>query len=146
MPDWRLRRAVLSDAARLTDVIHRAYAPAHARGIVLPDVAGGIAEDIRDHLVWVAVAGAQYGGVIVIVAEKDAAHLANIAVDPSAGGQGVGKVLIEGAIAYLRQHGVTRLDLTTHVDMPENILLYLHLGWRESGREANKVYMTRALG
>ncbi len=35
------------------------------------------------------------------------------------------------------------LRLSTHVDMPENVRLYIHLGWEETGRTGNKVQMKK---
>lgn len=142
----RVRRADPSDAPALTDCVVAAYASAQALGIDLPPVAEGLAEDIRDHLVWVACIGTDLAGGIVVHLSGDRAHLANIAVHPDRGGQGIGRALIDTAIAELVARGVTRFDLTSHVEMPWNLALYQHLGWAETGRGGNRVHMSRKIG
>lgn len=82
---------------------------------------------------------------IVIAFGGDHAQPVNIAVDPAFGGQGIGKALIETALDELGAQNVGRIDLATHIAMPENVALYTHLGWTETGRRADKVYMSRSL-
>ena len=140
----RIRPATVQDVEGLTACINAAYASAFERGISLPPVSDGIDRDIRDHLVWVAEEGGIIGGIVLGLTDNTA-HLINIAVDPSYGGRGVGRALIDTAVAAARDHGATRIDLATHVDMPGNVALYAHLGWCEIGRDANKVRMSRSL-
>ena len=138
---YSLRRATRVDAAALTECIDLAYAGYLAQGIELPPVSEGVTEDIRDNLVWVAVEdGLVLGGVILAV-QGDVAHLMNVAVLPDQTGRGIGKALVDVAINAARDagHGMTRL--ATHKDMPQNVALYRHLGWRVTGEEGNKVFM-----
>ena len=139
-----VRRAEPGDAAGLAACIDAAYAPARARGIDLPPVADGVDQDIRNHLVWLAEDGNILGGIVVAL-RGDRAHLVNIAVHPAYGGRGIGKKLIETAVGAARDRGAMWMDLATHVDMPENVVMYGHLGWQETGRRANKVLMSRRL-
>ncbi len=69
--------------------------------------------------------------------------LENVAVHPDSSGLGVGSALIKQAEAECLEFGLHQLRLTTHVDMPENIRLYEHLGWRETGRSGSKVQMSK---
>jgi GNAT superfamily N-acetyltransferase len=133
------------DAALLASLIDAAYAAAHRRVPDLPDVSGGIADDIAERVVLVAWSGPSPVGVAIWGLDGSAAHLANIAVHPDSAGQGIGKALIAAVEQGARAAGADRIDLATHVGLPENVALYGHLGWRESGREGNKVYMTKAL-
>ena len=80
-----------------------------------------------------------------MVLRHEHAILANIAVDPSCTGMGVGRGLIDHAEAHCRALKKVELRLSTHVDMPENVDLYEHLGWEETGRSGNKVHMTKFL-
>jgi len=145
MPDWILRPATPHDADALADCIRSAYAVYDGRIDDLPDVAGGIADDIRDHRVWVADAsGRILGGAVLVLAERYA-QLANIAVHPNAGGKGIGKGLIAAIEAQARAAGAGDLRLATHVGIPENVALYQRLGWRETGRAGNKVLMSKPL-
>ena len=145
MRNWTIQRAKASDAADFMACIDRAYATYATKGIALPDVSGGIADDIRDNLVWVVVLEGRVVGGIVLIPQPDHMVLANVAVDPSATGLGLGRALMERAEQEVRTRDLAMLKLSTHVDMPENVRLYQHLGWRETGRSGNKVHMEKTL-
>lgn len=145
MANWIIRRAEAEDAAALADCIEAAYAHYASRIADLPAVSDGIAAQIRDNLVWVAVREDQIVGGIVLVIRADHGVLANVAVDPDARGAGLGKALMDLVEAEARALGLAQLRLSTHVAMPENVRLYEHLGWRETGRSGNKVMMAKGL-
>ncbi len=145
MTDWTIRRAEATDAVSLAICIDAAYAVYADKGIVLPMVSEGIEDDIRDNLVWVAVLDGRIIGGLVLSLQEDHARLVNIAVDPSASGMGLGRALIERAEQMVRKLRFKKLTLTTHVDIPQNVGLYQHLGWREIKRAGNKVYMEKAV-
>lgn len=141
--EFRIRPAVASDAAGLASCLRAAYSPARQRGVELPAIDQGLEEDIRNRLVWVAeVDGRIVGGLIASI-EAETAQLVNIAVNPTRGGNGIGRRLIEIAQRKLADAGAKQISLATHVDMPENVALYRHLGWRETDRVGNKVFMIR---
>ncbi|MFG5383896.1 GNAT family N-acetyltransferase [Yoonia sp. R2-816] len=139
-----VRPATADDAHGLTACIDAAYAPYVAKGLDLPPVSEGIAGDIRDHHVWVATRGDRIVGGIVLVLD-DTAHLANLAVHPDAGGQGLGQALIATATSAARAAGYDRLHLATHIEMTGTQGFYLRLGWVEAGRDGNKVYFEMQL-
>jgi len=141
----KARRARIGDVAAISTCIEAAYAAYRQAGIALPPVADGIAEDIRDNQVWVAEAEAEVAGVLIAVVGNAAWHLANIAVDPQYSGRGVGRQLLDVLERAAWAAGAQRLNLTTHVEMPQNIALYQHLGWSETGREESKVFMQKGL-
>lgn len=85
------------DTPALVQSITRTCAHYAARIPDLPDVAGGLADAIAKHLVWVA------------------------------------------------ERAITRLILRPHAQMPENLSLYAHLGWRETGRSGNTIQMEKIL-
>lgn len=145
MNSFALRRATPDDAPALTECIGRAYAPYFGRITDLPPVTEGVGDDIAKHLVWVAVSAGQVVGGVVLVITSESAHLANVAVDPDMRGTGLGRALIAQAEAESRKRGLGVIQLATHVDMPENVALYRHLGWREIGRDGRKVLMDKAL-
>lgn len=144
MPDWTIRPARPEDAPALTECVASAYSEYASRIADLPPVTEGLSEDIRDHVVFVAEAdGAILGGAVLVLA--DGAKLANLAVRPEAGGQGLGRALIAAVEDRARAAGVDALRLTTHAGMPETIAFYERLGWTEIGRRGNAVTMTRSL-
>ncbi|MGC1495509.1 MAG: GNAT family N-acetyltransferase [Sulfitobacter sp.] len=138
-----VRRAVESDADALASCIGAAYARYH--GLALPDVAGDIDQEIAAHWVWVFESSDIIVGGIVMSQSQDKAHLRNLAVHPAHGGQGIASALIRTALDAMRTQGVRSVELATHVGMPENLALYSHLGWHETGRAGDKVFMSRMI-
>lgn len=137
-----LRRALADDAVGLTACITAAYAPYLDLG--LPPVAEGIADDIRDHAVWVAVIDDVVRGGIVLTL-GDTAHIANLAVHPDAGGQGIAKALIKAAMDVAKAAGYGEIHLATHAKMMATQSFYRKNGWAEAGLQGNKVYFKRQL-
>ena len=145
MTNWTIRRAEENDAAALADCIDASYSIYALRIADLPAVADGIEDDIERNMVWVAARGNQVIGGLVLLPRKDHVVLANVAIDPSATGAGLGRAFMDLAEAEARKLGHEKLRLSTHVDMPENVRLYEHLGWHEIGRSGNKVHMEKSL-
>lgn len=127
----------------MAGLIDAAYQPCRDRGIVLPDVSGGLAEAIAAEQLWVI--GEAPLGVLMMTTTPPDAHLMNIAVSAAAKGQGIGGQLIRFALDHARAVGCSRMALATHKDIPENVALYEHLGWQVTAREGMKVLMSRDL-
>lgn len=144
-PDPAIRRAELQDAPAVKRCIDRAYAPVKQRLADLPEVSAGIEEDITDQVVFVAVTGTAVAGCAVLSVNGPVAHLMNVAVDPDFKGRGIGGHLIGAVEGHAQEAGCKKLRLATHVGMPENVQLYMHLGWSETGRTGNKVLMSKSL-
>ena len=134
----------MDDADALADCIDRAYSVYNDRVPDLPDVSAGILDDISNNLVWVAIMDKSVVGGMVLIPQRFHVTLANIAVDPSTAGTGLGRRFLEIAESEARKLGKEEIRLSTHVDMPENVNLYRHLGWVETGRSGNKVHMSKA--
>ncbi len=145
MMNWAIRRAEPCDSPALAACIDAAYSVYAERGIDLPAVSEGIAEDIRDNVVWVACRDGRIIGGLVLIIGDERAVLANVAVDPAATGSGVGRALMDQAEQEARKLGLKKMRLSTHVDIPENVQLYEHLGWHEIGRTGVKVFMEKPL-
>lgn len=145
MAGWKIRTAAEHDAVPLKECIDDAYAPYRKRIRDLPPVSEGIADDIKSNLVWVAELDHRVVGGLILVLRDEYAILANIAVDPDRKGMGIGRGLIEHAEAHCRRLKKVELRLSTHIDMPENLRLYEHLGWEQNERSGNKVHMTKLL-
>lgn len=145
MARWNIRPATARDAPALADCIDAAYAPYRDRIKDLPAVSEGIAETIGTDPVFIAELDRSVVGGVILQVQDDCAILTNVAVDPEFAGMGIGRGLIEHAVAEARQSKKRELRLSTHVDMPRNVRLYEHLGWVETGRSGNKVHMTKTL-
>jgi len=145
MKDREIRPAQARDADALIKCIDAAYAIYNDRIKDLPAVSEGVADDINDYRVWVAELDQSVVGGLILIPHEKYAVIANVAVDPRSSGLGLGRGLIERAEAECRKLGLLELRLSTHVGIPENVRLYEHLGWKESGRSGNKVHMVKQL-
>ena len=105
---------------------------------------------IEDGQAWVLETGGVIAGIVVLEDDGQGALLLdNIAVAPSAQGQGIGRRLIAFTESEARRRNCQQVRLYTHVLMVENIALYNRLGFRETGRVSEKgfdrVYMAKHL-
>lgn len=143
-----IRRAEAADAPAFTKVIRAAYGPWIDRLEGLPDVDAGVAGEIARHPVWVAVepATGRIVGGLVLHLEPGAARVANLAVHPDCGGQGIGRALMEAAEAHARSAGHRQMTLASHRDMTPTLRFYRNSGWVETGREGFRVFMVKDLG
>lgn len=139
------RRADAGDEPGLKRCIDAAYAIYHDRISDLPDVSGGLDQDIQNNLVFVALIHAQIVGGIILVPHAQHLHVANLAVSPDHMGHGIGRHLLAVAEGEAMQLNLKHMQLSTHVAMPENVTFYTRLGWQETERTGNKVTMGKAL-
>ena len=122
-----------------------AYAQYAARITDLPPVSADCAEEIAKYQVWVAVIEDDVVGGLVMIPKEDFMLLASVAVHPDHKGAGLGRALVARAETESLDQGYRELRLTTHVNMPENVQLYGHLGWELVGRHGNKVSMKKLI-
>ncbi|WP_171129204.1 MULTISPECIES: GNAT family N-acetyltransferase [unclassified Ruegeria] len=146
MPEIELRKAVQGDAAPIRACIQSAYAEALRDLPDLPDVSGGVEEEIAAHDVYVAARGQDVLGVVVFERVDDAIMVFNLAVSPWAQGQGLAKRLLKVAKDQAVHKGLTRMILKTHVKMTATRAMYRHMGWAETGADGNTVTLEQALG
>ena len=145
MVDWTLRRAEIDDADGLARCLDAAFASYRERIADLPPMSENCAEEIAEHLVWVAEAGGRIVGGLVLVPDESFMLLANVAVHPDLRGKGLGRRLLTLAETEAEDRGYAELRLTTHADMPETVQLYARNGWLQTGRQGNKIRMRKAL-
>ncbi len=145
MANWTIRRAEHRDADALAACIDAAYARYAARIADLPPVSADCAEEIAKYQVWVAEIEHEVVGGLVIIPKEGFMRLANVAVHPDHKGAGLGRALIALAETEALDQGYREMRLTTHVDMPENVQLYAHLGWQQDHRRGNKVSMRKVI-
>jgi ribosomal protein S18 acetylase RimI-like enzyme len=134
-----------TDADALAACIDAAYAQYAERISDMPSVSDECAEDIANNQVWVTVQGDEVIAGVVLVAGDGFIKLANLAVHPHHGGKGLGRELIELSEREAKRQGFSEMRLNTHVDMPENVQLYQHLGRIERSRSDNTISMKKYL-
>lgn len=114
-------------------------------------MAADFRHQISEGLVHVAVnEHEEVDGFIVFFPRDDHMFLENVAVKGSAVGKGIGRrlmMLCEGEASRL---GLGSIQLYTNEKMTENLSIYLHLGYRETGRRKeggfSRVYFEKKLG
>lgn len=145
---WQIRQATLEDAVGLRECMELAYAIYQPRlsGKQLPPMQANYANEIKQHPCWVVESGGLVVGGLIMIFEDNQASIANIAINPSCQGQGLGGALMKLADDTAKNKGFAELHLATHELLTESIDLYEHLGWVETGRDDNKVLMKKALG
>lgn len=89
---------------------------------------------IRAHEVWVTLDDEKIIGVLVLLPKPDHLLLDNVAVDPAYHKRGIGRFLIEFAESEAARRGYDEIRLYTHQAMHENLAIYPHLGYHETGR------------
>jgi GNAT superfamily N-acetyltransferase len=145
-----LRKAKAADAGDISACVRRAYERFERRlGCSPAPMLQDYRRVIASALVWVAVVGDRVLGVLVLSHRSRGMLLENVAVDPQAQGQGVGKQLLLLAERLAREAGYQFLDLYTNVLMVENRVLYGRFGYREYDTRQEdgftRVYMRKAL-
>lgn len=73
-------------------------------------------------------------GFIVFYSKDGVMHLENVAISPSAQGNGHGSRLVAFAEAAARAHGFAKIALYTNEKMTENFPFYEAKGYVEVGR------------
>ena len=101
--------------------------------------------EIENYPTWVAESNGIIHGGLIMTFDNDEAKIANIAVDPESQGQGIGSALMHFAESKARENGFSELHLSTHELLKENIALYRHLGWEETGRAEFTVAMKKTI-
>lgn len=100
--------------------------------------------------VWVLDRGNDIVGVVVLKEQGDGLLLDNVAVKPSAQGQGFGRMLIAFAEQEARRRGFAELRLFTNVIMVKNIALYTSLGFVQIERfqdgDTVRIQMSKSIG
>ena len=144
---WSIREATPEDFEGLKICMESAYAIYQERmgGSRLPPLDADYLSEIKNYPTWIVESGGNILGGLIMVFANDQASIANIAVSPKYQGQGIGGEIMRFAESKARERGFSELQLTTHVLLYENIALYRHLGWEETGIAETKVFMKKAL-
>jgi GNAT superfamily N-acetyltransferase len=146
-----IRPAGPEDVAAVESVVRDAYARYVPRlGREPAPMRADYAALVAGELVWVATAGDEIVGVLVLRPGVESVLLENVAVAPAWQGQGIGRALIGFAEDRARALGALEITLYTNELMTENLSLYPALGYEETGRRGEegfrRVFFRKALG
>ena len=144
---WQIRKAVPDDSDSLKNCMESAYAVYAARmgGVLLPPMEVDYLSEIKNYPTWVVESEGSVLGGLIMVFENDQVSIANVAVDPRFQGQGIGGALTKFAESKAKENSFSELQLATHVLLTENISLYQHLGWQETGRDESRIFITKRI-
>lgn len=144
---WHIREATPEDSDSLKNCMESAYTVYQERmgGVRLPPMNADYLSEIINYPTWVIESEGSILGGLIMVFENDQASIANIAVDPRFQGQGIGGALMKFAESKANENCFSELHLATHVLLIENISLYQHLGWMETGRDETRVFMKKEI-
>ncbi len=131
----RIRLATANDLPVIRSIARAAYAMYVARiGREPAPMVADFAAQISGGILHVVELDERVAGFVVYYPRNDHMHLENVAVAPSAHGQGLGTRLIEHVESSARDLGLDRVELYTNEKMTENIPYYLGRGYDEIGR------------
>jgi ribosomal protein S18 acetylase RimI-like enzyme len=134
-----IRRALAADSARIGEIARAAYSKYIARiGPVLPPMVADFAAEIAADHAMVVETGSALAGYMIAWPEIDTYFIDNIAVYPARQGEGLGRQLIDRAVAEARHLQLPAIRLYTNVAMTENLSMYAHLGFVETHRAIEK--------
>ncbi len=113
--------------------------------LTLPPLQADYRVEIAEFPAWVAEANDKIVGGLIMNYADDYATLVNVAVHPHYQGHGLGRGLMEFAETQAKKEGYSCIRLATHALLKENLSMYNHLGWTQSGSEGSRVYFRKAL-
>jgi ribosomal protein S18 acetylase RimI-like enzyme len=143
-----LRRATAGDLPAIRAIIDAAYARYLTRMDKPPaPLFRDYGPSVEAGTTWVV--GSPVTAVLTTYPRSDHLYVENVAVDPGAQGQGLGRLLMEFAEREAARRGLTRMALVTHEAMTENQAIYTRLGYVETERRTEdgyrRVYMEKHL-
>lgn len=135
----KIRIAETADCPAVERIVRAAYSHYVSRigrepGPMLDDYAALIGKE-RVHVIEHR---GEVRGIVVLIPERDAMLLDNIAVAPESQGLGLGRKLLEFAEQQTAAAGYRTVQLYTNEAMVENIALYLRMGFAEIHRGEEK--------
>lgn len=147
-PVIHVRAAVRADADAVQACVEAAYKRYVARiGKRPAPMLDDYAKLIAGGVVSVATISEQLAGLIVMWPESDHFYIDNVAVLPSAQGDGIGRRLLDHADTCARAAGHSEVRLYTNLTMVENISYYPRRGFVETHRAFDagyeRVYFSR---
>src|SRR5215471_2750268 len=134
-----IRKATAEHTARIGAIARAAYAKyvPRIRREPPPMAADFAAAVAAGHVVVIGTAGA-VDGYMIAWPETDAYLVDNIAIDPARQGKGLGRQLMDHAVAEAKRRRLSAIRLYTNAAMTENLSMYAHMGFVETHRAVEK--------
>lgn len=135
--------ATPQDLAEAVAVIHRAFATLAGRidppSAALKETPETLAARFeRGGAVFVAYLDGKIVGAVCADPKSDGSiYLDRLAVDPARVGEGIARALVRAVEEFARNQGRDRVTLGVRLLLTDNIALFQHLGYAETGRKAH---------
>lgn len=131
-----IRRATPADVEQIVAITDAAYARYIPRmGRKPQPMSADYRHMVAAHPVWLLCVDDRPAGVLVLMHKPHALLIYSVAIHPDQQKRGFGLRLLAWAEQEARQAGYDHIQLFTNMLMVENIALYTHLEYRETGRE-----------
>jgi putative acetyltransferase len=142
-----IREAAPDDAPAIASVLynsfleHRAAYTAPAFAATTPG-ADTVAARMGEGPAWVALLDGVIVGTVAAAPRPEGLYVRSMAVLPEARGHRIGELLLEHVERYARDHGHTRMYLSTTPFLDRAITLYERWGFRRDGAGPHDLYGT----
>jgi ribosomal protein S18 acetylase RimI-like enzyme len=147
-PSLHLRRAHAGDEIAISSVLleaFRLYLPQYtpAGFAATTPSPSEVLRRMEEGPVWLAMIESDIVGTVSAVLRGERAlYIRGMAVLPQARGQGIGNLLFELIYEYAKEHGCTRLVLSTTPFLDRAIRLYEKLGFVRTGEGPHDLHGT----
>jgi len=149
-PRLKINKATLDDVdaiSSLTDAAYSKWIPVISRKP--QPMTADYSKMVVENSIWLLYVEEQLAGVLVLVDESTTVLIYSIAVHPAYQKKGLGRRLLDWAEHQAREKGYTSIRLYTNEQFNENIRLYHHAGYEETGREpflnSNIIHLAKKL-
>ena len=140
--DAAIRPAMAADVSAIVKTLQRAFAEYDGRLDPQPgalrETGATLRSRVMPHGAAVAVVGGQVVGCVLFEHRGTEIYLGRLAVVPERRGRGLARRLVDHVEHESRAIGATAVTLNVRVALPENITLFLRLGYHEVGRLAHR--------
>ena len=139
----RVAAAAPQDLAAAAAVIHRAFSTLVGRidppSAALTETPDSLAARFgRGGAVFVARLDGNIVGAVCADPRPDGSiYLDRLAVDPEMAGHGIARALVAAVEDFARREGHDRVTLGVRLLLTDNIAMFRHLGYLETGRKAH---------
>ncbi|HEY6245367.1 MAG TPA: GNAT family N-acetyltransferase [Pyrinomonadaceae bacterium] len=147
-PSLHLRRAHAGDEIAISSVLleaFRLYLPQYtpAGFAATTPSPSEVQRRMEEGPVWLAMIESDIVGTVSVVLRGERAlYIRGMAVLPQARGQGIGNLLFELIYEYAKEHGCTKLVLSTTPFLDRAIRLYEKLGFVRTGEGPHDLHGT----
>lgn len=150
MSGLAFRRAAPADAALVAAITDAAYAKwVPVIGRKPKPMTADHERSIRDHMIELAILDGRVVGLIELIPGADHLLLENIAIDPAAQGQGIGRRLMQRVERHAIERRLPEVRLYTNKAFATNLDFYRRLGYEidreEPYKEGFTVYFAKAI-